>query len=66
MKSAVWWSVDRAVGYVGLGPDGLEFRRHSDWYPRRDVWYVSVTGWSCFGYQAAVMDDFGNLVRVPE
>lgn len=57
----IWWPHDGSVGYIGAGNDGLEFRRHSLGTPP-GLWSVAVTGWGEVGH--AVIDDFGNLVKV--
>ena len=59
--SCIWYGVGE-VAYLGRSPtDGLEWRRH-DFTCQPGLWRVAVTGWgmSC----NAVVDDFGNLVRV--
>lgn len=59
--TAVWWP-QACTGYLWRSTiDGLEWRRH-DALCKVGYWRVSVTGWSLSCN--AVMDDFGNLVRV--
>lgn len=61
-KPAVWWTSHGLIGYLGHAPrDGLEWRRH-DVFCKPGMWRVCVTGWGmeC----SAVVDDFGNLVKV--
>ena len=64
-NTQLWWACGKSglVGYLGRSPkDGLEYRRH--WpYSRTGVWQVAVTGWGMFSL--AVIDDFGDLVKVP-
>jgi hypothetical protein len=47
-----WWSHTDSICYVGASSkDGIQFARHEGYAGYR-------------GYWRAVMDDFGNLVRV--
>lgn len=61
----IWWVNEGwggLYGYIGAGSEGLEFARHS-YYCRPGYWCISVTGWAV-AVANAVVDDFGNLVRV--
>jgi hypothetical protein len=58
-----WWSHTDSICYVGASSkDGIQFARHEGYAGYRGYWRVAVTGW---GMECrAVMDVFGNLVRV--
>ena len=58
----IWWTVDEGTCYVGRGDGGLEWSRHGRG-GKPGFWWVTITGWDASG-QWAVMDDFGNLVKV--
>jgi hypothetical protein len=61
--SATWWSPVGLRGYLGHAlHDGLEWSRH-DTLCKPGLWRVDVTGWGFVSH--AVVDDFGNLVKVP-
>lgn len=63
--SATWWCPSgRLIGYLGGSTrDGLEWRRHCPVFCKPGLWVVWVTGWGFVSH--AVVDDFGNLVKVP-
>lgn len=64
MSGAVWWASSGLKGYLGLAPrDGLEWERHG-LMCKPGLWTVCVTGWGV--WMPAVVDDFGNLVKVKQ